>query len=192
MRLMVPKAVAEDMKKLYNIFANNLPACEKCFNISGASNVYITISVWQNDRKPKLTTDESYIMEIVGSNNIVTVNISAPTFFGSRHALETLTQLIWFDTVDETLKIAHDLKISDQPVFPHRGLMVDTARNFFPYDLLEKVVDGLAASKLNVLHLHLTDATSFPIILPKHPEFAEAGSYSKEKVYTPEDIRSKL
>lgn len=192
MKTLVPKEVEHDTNEVYNIFANNLPTCLDCTDQATSSTIIITINILNNDRKPTLTTKENYNLEIVGSVNTVFVNISSETFFGTRHALETLSQLIWYDTVDQTLKIVHDLIIEDSPVFPHRGLMIDTARTYFPVNLLHKAVDGMAASKLNVLHLHLTDITSFPIILPNNPGFAEAGAYSSEMVYTPNDIKSKF
>ena len=37
----------------------------------------------------------------------------------------------------------------------HRGLLLDTARRFFPLALLESTIDAMAIFKLNVLHLHL-------------------------------------
>lgn len=38
------------------------------------------------------------------------------------------------------------------------GLMVDVVRHFIPMKLLRRTVDGMAAAKLNVLHMHLTDS----------------------------------
>lgn len=191
-RLFVPKEIVHDLTEAHGIFVNNLPKCPKCVHSPKNSIVTINIQVLQNVRKPKLTTDESYFLKVTGSGNAVSVNITAPTYFGARHAQETLTQLIWHDSVENTLKIFHDLAIDDQPAFRHRGLMIDTARNYYPIDLLKKSVDGMAATKLNVLHLHLTDCTSFPIVLPNNPGFAEAGAYSSEHLYSPDDIKSKF
>lgn len=191
LRLLVPKAIEDDLRKAYNIFLENLPKCPKCVPSSDSTAVIITFKVLQKELKPKLTTDESYTLRITGSVQTISINISAPTYFGARHALETLSQLIWYDSVANMLKIFHDLVIDDRPVFPHRGLMIDTARNYYPIELLKKALDGMAASKLNVLHLHLTDCTSFPIVLPNNPGFAEAGAYSQEHVYSSDDIKGK-
>ncbi|KAH8043978.1 N-acetyl-beta-D-galactosaminidase [Aureococcus anophagefferens] len=40
--------------------------------------------------------------------------------------------------------------------------MVDSSRHFLPVPTLEAILDGMAASALNVLHWHLVDAQSFP------------------------------
>lgn len=184
---MVPQATENDFREAYTIFVNNLPACPNC--LESETIVIITINVTQDDRKPELTTNENYNLEVNGGNQNISINISAATYFGARHALETVLQLIWYDRIDHTLKIFHDLIIQDSPVFSHRGLMIDTARNYIPTNILRKAVDGLAASKMNVLHLHLTDATSFSIILPNNPGFAEVGAYGDHKVHKPDDIK---
>jgi hypothetical protein len=59
--------------------------------------------------------------------------------------------------------------IRDYPKYSWRGLMVDLARHFIPLPLIKRTVDGMALSKLNVLHLHLTDAQSFPVQLEDKP-----------------------
>lgn len=43
-------------------------------------------------------------------------------------------------------------------------------------------------SKLNVLHWHIIDDQSFPLVLDSHPELAEAAKYSDEEVYTKKDV----
>ena len=57
------------------------------------------------------------------------------------------------------------LEIDDKPEYAWRGLLVDVARHFLPPRLLVSTLDAMAAAKLNVLHLHLTDSQSFPLLL---------------------------
>lgn len=45
------------------------------------------------------------------------VKIVAKSFFGARHALETLLQLIWYDDENEILKIISKGFIDDEPKF---------------------------------------------------------------------------
>lgn len=47
----------------------------------------------------------------------IDVRISANTFFGARHALSTLQQLIWYDDEDDVLKIISTANIVDCPAF---------------------------------------------------------------------------
>ncbi|KAJ8962193.1 hypothetical protein NQ318_018160 [Aromia moschata] len=182
--------VQQDLKNATDIFMSNLRDVEEHW-ITDADVTFlkINIKVAGNDRKIKMSTNEEYNISVTNEDNNVFVNISSPTYFGARHALETLGQLIWFDTQVQKLRIVHDVQIYDAPKFSHRGVMIDTARNFFPIKKLKKAVDGMAATKLNVLHLHLTDAVSFPVVLPNNPIFAQYGAYSSEMVYTVEDIK---
>lgn len=49
--------------------------------------------------------------------DIVKVAIRAKSFFGARHGLSTLEQLIWFDDADESLRILSGAHIADEPKF---------------------------------------------------------------------------
>jgi hexosaminidase len=43
--------------------------------------------------------------------------------------------------------------VSDKPRFGHRGLMLDTARNWFSVaDIKRKIIDPMFLTKMNVLH----------------------------------------
>lgn len=108
------------------------------------------------------------------------VEIQADTVFGARHALETTTQLVakyhepYSDStvVSSGLVMVSSAKIIDKPVYAHRGLLLDTARNYLPIRAIKKQIDGLAASKMNVLHWHATDSQSFPIESKRIPQFS--------------------
>jgi len=50
------------------------------------------------------------------------------------------------------------------------------------------VLDGMAYEKLNVLHIHITDDQSFPLVLPSHPELAREAAFHPSLVYTPTNI----
>jgi hexosaminidase len=45
-----------------------------------------------------------------------------------------------------------------------QGLLIDVSRHFIPIDQLKRQIAAMHAVKMNVLHLHLTDAQSFPIL----------------------------
>ena len=67
------------------------------------------------------------------------------------------------------------LVIEDVPSVAWRGLMVDVARHYLPLPLLVATLDAMRAVKLNVLHMHLTDAQSFPLLLQDSAPGAAAG-----------------
>lgn len=56
------------------------------------------------------------------------------------------------------LPITLPLVVLDRPWRPWRGLLLDTARHWLPLTSLTAAVDGLAWSKMNVLHWHITGA----------------------------------
>lgn len=62
----------------------------------------------------------------------------------------------------------------------HRGIMIDSARHFLPLKLVYETIDAMMYNKMNVLHWHLVDEDSFPVILDSHPEIAKFAAYSPE------------
>ena len=66
------------------------------------------------------------------------VEIAASSFFGARHGLETLSQLIVKDGSLPALLITKEVRITDSPAYPHRGLLIDTSRNFVSVATIEK------------------------------------------------------
>ncbi|MGW0952301.1 beta-N-acetylhexosaminidase [Streptomyces sp. NPDC002405] len=67
--------------------------------------------------------------------------------------------------------------IEDAPRFRWRGLMLDVARHFMPKDGVLRYLDLMAAHKLNVLHLHLTDDQGWRIEIKRYPRLTEVGSW---------------
>ena len=63
--------------------------------------------------------------------------------------------------------------IVDYPRFPWRGIMLDISRHFRDKEFILKQIDALSEVKLNVLHLHLTDAAGWRIEIKSHPELTE-------------------
>jgi hexosaminidase len=139
--------------------------------------VFVTIL---DDADLQLGVDESYTMSI-GSN----VSIVANTTWGALHAFKSLQQLIVYK--DEKFYVEGSVTIRDSPLFPHRGIMIDTARNFIPLADLKKQISIMSLSKLNVLHLHLTDTQSWPIEVKGYPDMTK-DAYSRRDVYTVQDV----
>ncbi|ORY41383.1 glycoside hydrolase [Rhizoclosmatium globosum] len=126
---------------------------------------------------------EAYTLDITEKG----ATITAPNQIGIKYALQTLSQLI---TNDGKLVLA---TVKDSPAFPYRGLMLDTARNFFPVEDIKRIIDGLAASKLNVFHWHIYDSQSFPIEWLSYPQVHQKAAYKNAdgslKIYTKKDVQ---
>ncbi|KAF9207718.1 hypothetical protein BGZ49_010682 [Haplosporangium sp. Z 27] len=122
--------------------------------------------------------------------------IRARTLYGALHGLETFSQLVINNPIDETKEIPRTpILIHDRPLFQHRGLLLDTSRNYLSVASLFRTVDAMAMNKLNVLHWHIADSQSFPIVLDDVAkgglplsQLASKGAYSSGMVYTKKDI----
>ena len=106
--------------------------------------------------------------------------------YGALRALETLSQAVIFGAFgSDGYFLPSPFKVRDAPRFAHRGLLVDAARHFLPPRLLERTVDAMSYTKLNVLHLHLSDHESFPLRLPGFPSLKP---WSWREAYTVDDM----
>ena len=67
--------------------------------------------------------------------------------------------------------------IIDYPRFPWRGIMLDISRHFRDKDFILRQIDALSEVKLNVLHLHLTDAAGWRLEVKSHPELTAKAAW---------------
>ncbi|HEX8141150.1 MAG TPA: family 20 glycosylhydrolase [Pyrinomonadaceae bacterium] len=128
---------------------------------------------------PALNEDESYSLEVSEKQAV----LSAPTVVGVLRGLETFLQLLDGDRSGYFLPLA---RIQDKPRFPWRGLHIDMCRHWQPIAVIKRNLDGMAAVKLNVLHLHLTDNQGFRIESRRFPKLHQMGSdglyYSQDEI----------
>ncbi|MCC4907938.1 beta-N-acetylhexosaminidase [Microbacterium sp. cx-59] len=102
------------------------------------------------------------------------VALESPDAAGLFYGAQTLVQLLSHNDAGGWDLPAAD--ISDAPRFAHRGMMLDVARHFFPVPVVERLIDRIAALKLNVLHLHLSDDQGWRLALQSRPALAHRGS----------------
>ncbi|MFG3102963.1 beta-N-acetylhexosaminidase [Streptomyces sp. NPDC048182] len=76
-----------------------------------------------------------------------------------------------------------DQVIEDAPRFRWRGVLLDVARHFMPKDGVLRHLDLMAAHKLNVLHLHLTDDQGWRIEILRHSKLTETASWRSRTKY---------
>ena len=82
------------------------------------------------------------------------------------------------------------LTIEDRPVFEHRGLNLDISRNPITPKEVMRTIDALAFNKFNRLHLHASDAQSWPLEIQSLPELAAKGSYHASQIWSVRDLRA--
>ena len=124
--------------------------------------------------------DESYVLEVTATG----AKLTAPTPLGAMHGLQTFLQLV---DVSPGGFAAPAVTIHDQPRFPWRGLMIDSARHFIPLDVIRRNIDGMEAVKMNVFHWHLSENQGFRVESKKSPKLHELGS--DNLYYTQDEIR---
>ena len=165
---------------------------------SSSPLVYLHVNITRSAAPYVFGDDESYSLH--WTKGASAAGLKSTTLVGALRGLETFAQLVEPDPVYRSipLKIPDVLfTLEDSPRYPYRGLMMDLSRHYYPITFIEKQIDIMAANKLNVLHLHLTDDQSFPIASTTHPELAASGAFSRPTssgsvsyVYTQDDLTS--
>ncbi|HYQ66389.1 beta-N-acetylhexosaminidase [Actinophytocola sp.] len=67
--------------------------------------------------------------------------------------------------------------VEDWPRLRWRGCLLDVARHFMPKAGVLRFLDLMAAHRLNILHLHLTDDQGWRIEVPAFPRLTEVGAW---------------
>ena len=142
-------------------------------------------------RRPKngdKKSDEAYSLHISKDGKI---QIDFENIKGGQLALQTLSQLFYRHSTNKDLTYTPlaPVRISDNPIFEHRGLNLDISRNqIFPEDVI-RTIDGMAMCKLNRLHLHAADSQSWPLDIPALPKLAAKGAYEGAQIWTAERLQ---
>lgn len=119
---------------------------------------------------PELGAPEGYELAISSRG----LALQGHSVWGALHGLELLLQLC---LAGRTLPCG---TIQDRPEYPWRGLMLDVARHYLSVSALERTIDCMAAARLNVLHLHLTDDQAFRFRSAAFPRLASDQAYNFE------------
>ncbi|KAL8495865.1 hypothetical protein ACS0TY_019836 [Phlomoides rotata] len=145
------------------------------------TNLIITVS----DASAPLVhgVNESYSLTVPYSGGAA--ELEARTAWGAMRGLETFSQLVY----SKPSRVACGLYISDVPLFMHRGIMLDTSRNYYGVEDLLRLIRTMGMNKLNVFHWHITDSHSFPLVAPSEPAMAEKGAYGEGMKYTAADVK---
>lgn len=130
------------------------------------SQPYISLALFKTPQK-----EESYHLSI----NQKRISIMGANPAGVFYAIQTLKQL---GCAKATI---NNIEIKDSPAFAWRGYMVDVGRNFQSIALLKQQIDVMAAYKLNIFHLHLTEDIAWRIAIKKYPALTNADNMLRNK-----------
>ncbi|HBN89535.1 MAG TPA: beta-N-acetylhexosaminidase [Rheinheimera sp.] len=136
----------------------------------------ITVTDARQSNIPVVQMNEQYQLRISQHE----IELDATTEIGVLRGLETLLQL-------EKNGKAPALQLYDAPRFSWRGVLLDPARRFLPFPTLLRQLDIMAAVKLNVLHLHLTDDQGWRFESKRFPRLHQLGG--KQGYYTQQQLR---
>lgn len=121
---------------------------------------------------------EGYRLDTTGGR----VLIEAAGEPGAGYAVQTLRQLLGAPAFRRAAASGHPWQlpavvVADAPRCGYRGVLIDVARHFLPTSDLLVMIDALAAHKLNVLHLHLTDDQGWRIEIERYPRLTGRGAW---------------
>ncbi|XP_034831194.1 chitooligosaccharidolytic beta-N-acetylglucosaminidase [Maniola hyperantus] len=174
---------------------NLIDECDGNVSVVVETPVVVYITVKTTNLSLTLDTQEQYRLDLQSKESNAVIHIVAETVYGARHGLETFTQLVSSDKIDDGdqyrcgLRLVAGAKIWDQPVYKYRGFLLDTSRNFIPMDDIKRMIDAMATVKMNVFHWHVTDSHSFPLESKRVPQFTRYGAYSAYEIYSAEEVR---
>lgn len=110
---------------------------------------------------------EGYTLDVAARG----VAITASDVAGANNALRSLAQQAAFERFR-----MRPLHVEDAPRYGFRGLHLDLGRNFHDRAEILKLVEAMAAYKLNKLHLHLAEDEGWRIEIAALPELTRIGS----------------
>ena len=129
---------------------------------NGAYPVTVTISA------------DKFGSETAGSYQLLTESGGAQVIgrdqAGAFYGLQSLLALV--DPRSRTLPL---MEVRDAPRFEHRGMFLDVGRNFHSKAVVLKLLEQMAAYKLNRFHFHLSDDEGWRLEIPGLPELTEVG-----------------
>jgi len=124
---------------------------------------------------------EGYSLEITPA--AVTVSAFAPA--GVFYGIQTFLQLLPVEAFSSqkaagVVWSAPGVKIRDIPRFPWRAYHLDDARWFHGEAEVLRLLDQMAALKLNVFHWYLTDDQGWRLEIKRYPKLTEVGAWRKD------------
>lgn len=155
---------------------------EKC-PTKGDAHITLKIDDTMGDEAYKLSVKEKRI------------DITAAKPAGFFYAFQTLKQLmprnVMAVTPDETVKewSIPAVDIVDEPRFAWRGFMLDEGRHFYGKEEIKKILDVMAAYKMNRFHWHLTEDQGWRIEIKKYPKLTDVGAWRESKVLGWGDVK---
>jgi hexosaminidase len=119
---------------------------------------------------------EGYQLDTTTSN----ATIEAPAAHGLYNGVQSFRQLLpaWINSpkIMPGPWTTPVVDITDYPRYAYRGVMLDIARHYESPSAVEQLISQVAAYKVNVFHLHLSDDQGFRLVINGFPDLTSIGS----------------
>jgi hexosaminidase len=119
--------------------------------------------------------NEAYLLEINGDG----ISLKGGSPAGVYFAWQTLRQTLFLQADTEQALNLRAVRISDQPTYSYRSVMLDVARHFFDAPTVKELIDQITLYKVNTLHLHLADDQGWRIEIKKWPNLTTHGGLTE-------------
>lgn len=119
--------------------------------------------------------NEGYELSITKDIIKITAGKPAGWFYGLQTIRQLLPANIEQSTVQQDAWEIAAGTIRDYPEYAYRGSMLDVARHFFSVEDVKRYIDLIAAYKMNILHLHLSDDQGWRIEIKSWPNLTKIG-----------------
>lgn len=169
------------------------PQAEEVFELFAKEFAYATdIKVKQIQKSSKAQLElnlmpslpaEGYQLKVTKEK----ISISASQGAGFFYALQTLKQLLPRNVMAVVKNPSIEswsipcVEIEDAPRFGWRGFMLDEGRHIFGKEAVKRVIDVMAAYKMNRFHWHLTEDQGWRIEIKKYPKLTEIGAWRESR-----------
>ena len=154
---------------------------ERLPGTAGESISYVTAPV---SGAPERTADEAYILDITSDGITITSSGKSGRIWAER-TLEQIRRIAGKGDIP-------NCRIIDWPMYPVRGFMHDSGRNFLEVEDVKGVIEAMSRAKMNFFHWHFTEYYGWRLESKIYPQLQDSSSfYIRDigKYYTQEDFR---
>lgn len=148
-----------------------IPEVKSVADIKDSKGITLSVNSAQKD-----LNKEGYLLNITPRNISIVGGSEAGLFRGIQTIRQLLPARIEASTPQKGPWEIASGTIEDQPMYAYRGAMLDVARHFFTVKEVKRYIDLIAAYKMNILHLHLTDDQGWRIEIKKWPNLTAHGA----------------
>lgn len=172
----VDKLFGDSIMSEASRFATSMQKAMKGYNVTATHNT--KGSFVQIVRNPQLGS-EAYTLEVNKGKIVVKAATADGVFYALQSVKKMLPPNVMAGVAEDKVYTLPAVKINDEPRFGYRGFMLDVSRHFHSIDEIKRILDIMAAYKMNVFHWHLTDDQGWRAEIKKYPRLTSVGSKSQ-------------